>query len=292
MKKTGLILFSGLFASITIASLSVATKQIPPATLSALRLAIASAILVSMLLLLRPRYIWQLRRSADLAIIGLLSVGLPSLATPLALRHIPSSLVASLLITQPMFTLAIAQLLLKDEKMGLVGFAGAVVSTAGAAILVLGSGNGVATRPDHGNVGQLLIVGGSLSAAAGIVYARIRLREEDTAVLAAGPIFVGLALIAPLAVVTEGVPAFLAYPSYAWAATVIAAVGTVVGYWLVFYIITKYGASVAGLAGIATPLFSVMIGVAFLGEGITLPIGLGTLMLLLGVYVCMRSRVS
>ena len=40
----------------------------------------------------------------------------------------------------------------------------------------------------------------------------------------------------------------------------------------------------AGFAGITTPLFSVCIGLVFLGEVITLPIALGALLLLAGVW--------
>jgi drug/metabolite transporter (DMT)-like permease len=48
--------------------------------------------------------------------------------------------------------------------------------------------------------------------------------------------------------------------------------------------INKYSASLAGFSGIATPLFSVVIGILLLGEVITLPIAFGALLLLAGVW--------
>jgi drug/metabolite transporter (DMT)-like permease len=57
----------------------------------------------------------------------------------------------------------------------------------------------------------------------------------------------------------------------------------VLGFWLLFYMINKYSASLAGFSGIATPLFSVVIGILLLGEVITLPIALGALLLLAGI---------
>ena len=39
-----------------------------------------------------------------------------------------------------------------------------------------------------------------------------------------------------------------------------------------------------GFAGVATPLFSVLIGILLLGEVITVPIAFGTVLLLVGVW--------
>jgi drug/metabolite transporter (DMT)-like permease len=117
-----------------------------------------------------------------------------------------------------------------------------------------------------------------------VIYTRLRLREENVLVLTAGQVFASLALLVPVALVVEGVPT-LDYSWQAWGAMAAAAFGgPVAGFAVVFYLIHRYSASLAGMAGIATPLFSALIGVAFLNEVVTAPILAGMMLVLLGVW--------
>jgi O-acetylserine/cysteine efflux transporter len=111
------------------------------------------------------------------------------------------------------------------------------------------------------------------------------MRFESPFVLAAGQVFACMIIFVTLALLVEGVPAFTSYPWQGWLAMLSATVSApVIGFWLLFYMINKYSASLAGFSGIATPLFSIIIGILLLGEIITMPIALGTLLLLVGVW--------
>jgi drug/metabolite transporter (DMT)-like permease len=94
-----------------------------------------------------------------------------------------------------------------------------------------------------------------------------------------------MVIFATLAPIVEGIPTFASYPWQGWLAMISASVSApVLGFWLLFYLINRYSASLAGFSGITTPLFSIIIGILLLGEVITMPIALGTLLLLAGVW--------
>jgi len=61
-------------------------------------------------------------------------------------------------------------------------------------------------------------------------------------------------------------------------------IGQTISYWLFFYIANRYSASLAAFSGVITPLFSVIIGLLFLGEVVTTPMIVGTIFLLVGVW--------
>jgi O-acetylserine/cysteine efflux transporter len=118
-----------------------------------------------------------------------------------------------------------------------------------------------------------------------VIYTRRRAREEPTIVLAAGQIFVSLPIVLLLMLAFDGKPMLAAYPPQALAAlTGAAIVGPVIAFWLLFYLINRYSASLGAYAGIATPFFSVIIGVLFLGEVISPAMAAGSALLLVGVW--------
>jgi drug/metabolite transporter (DMT)-like permease len=258
-------------------------------TLTALRLATASIVLCGVLCFLKPKYRWSSQGAVDLVIIGLLNVGLPFLTLAKAVEYISSSLAAMLFNAQPVLTIVAAHCLLPDEKLNASKIIGALTAVAGATILLASNASGLEAGHDQGWIGQLLIIIGSLSGALGVIYTRIRLREQPAFVLAAGQAFASLLIMAPLALAIEGLPAFTAYPWQGWAAMLVAALSSpVMAFGLLFYMINRYSASLAGFSGIAAPLFSFIIGVAFLGEVVTVPIGMGACLLLAGVWSLYR----
>jgi drug/metabolite transporter (DMT)-like permease len=284
-EKVGLILLSGLIYAVAIASVDVASNYIPPVTLTALRLITASIIFAVLMLLFRPPLRWGPRRMADVALIGILNVGLPFLCLAIAVKYISSSLAAVLFNVQPVLTIVLAHSLLADEKLSLVKLVGTSAAVAGASILIISNESGLVIGDNQGWIGQLFVILASLTGALGVIYTRRRVRHESPFALAAGQVFACMVIFATLAPIVEGVPTFTSYPWQGWLAMISASVSApVLGFWLLFYLINKYSASLAGFAGIATPLFSIVIGILLLGEIITMPIALGTLLLLAGVW--------
>lgn len=284
-KKIGLVLVSGLLYSIAIASVGIASRDITPLTLTTIRLAMASVVLGAILLLTRPQFRWRPRFLLDIFLVGLGNVGLPFMLLALSMRYISSSLASILFNVGPPMTLLLAHLTLRDERLTRGKVMGAAVAVAGAILLMASNASGLVVEGSEGWIGQLLIILASAAGAAALVYTRRFLQEDHPLVLATGQVFACLMIFVPATLVVEGIPDLSGFPTQAWAATIASAISApVLAFWLLFYIVRKYSASLAGFSSIATPLFSAAIGILFLGEVITLPIAVGTLLLLIGIW--------
>ena len=288
-EQLALILVSGLLYSVGIASVGIASRYVAPVPLTVLRLLIASLVFAAILLYTRPAVRWQPRLVLDVTLIGLGNVGVPFLLLAAALHYISGSLAAALFNVTPAMTVVLAHFVLRDERLRFNTLVGTGIAVGGALVLLTSNSSGLSTAESQGWIGQLLIILASAVGACAVVYTRVRVRQVDTTVLAAGQVMTSMAIFSILALLMGNMPHVTSYPGQAWVA--IAAAGVVApvfGFWLLFYMVQKYSATLGGFAGIATPLFSVVIGILFLGDLLTLPIALGALLLLVGLWVLAR----
>ena len=185
----------------------------------------------------------------------------------------------------PALTIVLAHFLLPDEKLRPAKIVGTALAISGAVLLVASNSSGLKADNSQGWIGQMLIILASAAGALAVIYTRIRFRKADTTVLSAGQVFACLAVFLLLGLMTEDLPALGAYPWQAWAAMIVSAVtSAVLGYWLLFYMVKKYSATLGGFSGIATPLFSAVIGILFLGEILTPIIVISALLVLAGIW--------
>lgn len=283
--KVGLVLLSGLLYAITIAAVGIASRSVSPLTLTTLRLAIASAVLGVFLAVRRPTVRREPRFLLDIFLVGLGNVGLPFILLALSMRYISSSLASILFNVAPPLTLLMAHFTLQDERLTRGKVIGMALAVSGAVLLVSSNANGRPVESSSGWIGQAFIILASATSAAALVYTRLRLRHDHSLVLSTGQVVASLVVFLPLMLIVDGAPGAGSVSPAAWAALTAAAIaGPVIAFWLLFYLINKYSASLGGLSGIATPLFSALIGILFLGEVISLPIAAGTLLLLAGIW--------
>ncbi len=284
-QKIGLVAASGIAYGVSIACVEVASRSITPLALVNIRLFTAACVFAIALALLRPPFQWRDRLALDILVVGVLNVGLPFMMLALALRYISSSLAAVMFNAGPPLTVLLAHFLLPDERLSAGKIAGTLLAVGGATLLVVTNSSGLASASNQGWIGQALIVLACLAGAFALVYTRQRLRNHNTTVLASAQVFASLAVFLPLCLIFEGTPAWQAYPWQAWAAAIISGIAApVVGFWMLFYMVNKYSASLGGFSSIATPLFSIGIGVLFLGEVVTGPILAGAALLGLGIW--------
>ncbi len=285
LAKVSLIVLAGFLYSVTIASLRVAGDYMPPITLTALRLVTASAVLCVLLGFLRPQYRWRIRDAINLSIVSVLTIAIPFLFMATAVHYISSSLAAILCNLMPPFTVVLAHFLIIDERLNAAKLVGTMVSVFGASILLLGNSSGLASGDSQGWIGQLLVIGLSLTSALGMIHIRNTLRGVNPFILTTGQALISLAIFVPLFLFTGNVAEVVTYPVEAWIAVGLSAIGgPVAAFCLLFYMTDKYSASLASFSGITTPLFSVLIGVLFLSEALTAPMVVGAVLLLIGVW--------
>ncbi len=196
-------------------------------------------------------------------VVGLLTVVIPWAAIAWGEKRISSGLAAILYGTGPVFTVLIAHRVTSDERLTLSKIVGIVTGFAGVVIVMSPElGQGVTFNW----LGQLAVVGASLSNAASIVYVRTQLRGVPATKISVGMLTSGFVLTLPLILLTENPLAI--HPSLpAWGSWVaLGIVGTSLAYLLSYWLIANSGATYASLVTFVMPPVGVLWGVLILGE--------------------------
>ena len=262
-----------------------ALAELPPLTIVLARVGIAAG---ALWLYLRLRGLALPRDAATWR--AFLGMGLLNSLIPFSLifwgqRSIDSGLAAILNATTPVFSILVAYVLTREESLAPHRLAGVALGITGVAILL----GGQAGLGEGGAVwGILACLGAALSYGfANSFGRRFRRMGLDPAIGAFGQIAATAAMALPLVLLIDQ-PWRLAPPGPAvWGALLgLALLSTALAYILFFRLIGTVGATNTSLVTLLVPVSAVLLGVAFLGETLSLSqlggmavIGLGLLAL-------------
>jgi len=94
----------------------------------------------------------------------------------------------------------------------------------------------------------------------------------------------------PFSMADNSVRLALSLSLSSWSAIAYLAVAcTLVGYYIWFHALQKVGATVTSSFLFAEPLVTVLLAALFVGERVTVPIGVGGLLIFVGVYLVTRK---
>ena len=262
-------------------------EGLPPITLVAYRLVIATVFLAVLVRLTGGR----VPRSADalrrLAILALLNVAIPFVLITWGAQIIPSAVTSIFNATVPLFTIVIAAFVLHDEPITLNRLAGLGIGFAGAVLLASpnlgGSSGSEGTDSGSALLGELAVAAGALSYAVASVYARHRITgrplvdDPRTGPRAPTPVEIALpqvamagVLILALTLTVERPPSGLFHvpssPAAWFAVTWLGVLGSGVAYLLFFRLIRSWGATRTTLVTYAMPVVGIVLGVIVLSE--------------------------
>jgi drug/metabolite transporter (DMT)-like permease len=259
--------------------IKVALEDLGPLHIVAGRLVLGAAFLLVMLKartlsLPAGRDVWR-----ALAIMAIVSNLIPFTLITWGEESITSSLAAILNATTPLFTAAIASLVLEGERLTPLRAGGIALGFVGVAVIV-----GV----DIGGsevLGELAVVGASLSYGLGFVYARRRLvgRADGPIALSAGQLLVAAALATPLA--AGGGGDFNPSPLAILCVAGLGIAGTGLGYVLYYSLVTNVGATSASFVTYLLPIFGVLLGATLLDESLGLNTVIGAALVIAGIAV-------
>jgi drug/metabolite transporter (DMT)-like permease len=244
---------------------AIAIKELPPLTLTLLRVGIAALILHTTLGVIGQRMPMDRKIWAAFFVIGLFNNILPVYLIAWGQVRIASGLASILAATIPLFGVLVAHLFTHDEKMSanrvaglLLGFAGVVVMIGPAALSGLG-----------GDVlGQLAVLAAALSSACASVFGRrFQAMRLSPLVTATGQVTAATTILLPIVLLVDR-PSTLAFPSEAVLGAVVglALLSTVLGYFLYFRILSTAGATNLLLVGFLMPVTAVLLGSLLLDE--------------------------
>ncbi len=245
----------------------VAVAELPPLSVVLGRVSLGSAALLAMvygsgLTMPPPGRAW-----GPFFVLGALNGAIPFSLIFWSQTHIGSGLASILNATTPLFTALLAHLLTADERLTANRLGGVLLGLAGVAVLV-----GPAAVRGLGATGlaQLGVLGAAVSYSLGGIYGR-RFRGTPPLVTAAGQVTAAAVWILPVACLVDR-PWTLAAPSGAALGSVVALalLCTAAAYVAFFRLLAAVGATNVVLVTLLIPVSAVLLGVAFLGETLTL----------------------
>jgi drug/metabolite transporter (DMT)-like permease len=241
----------------------IAVAEMPPLSVAFGRVTIAAAILVVLARATGVALPASLVAWRPYALMGLLNNAIPFGLILWGQTHIPSGLAAILNATTPLFTVLVAHVATRDEKLTGARLIGLAFGFCGVVAMI---GPDMLHELGASIAAQLACLLAAISYAFAGVYGR-RFRGEPPLRVAAGQLLMSSAILAPVAIVFDR-PWTLALPGVsAWAALIaLASLSTALGYLIYFRILARAGATNVLLVTFLIPVSAILLGTLILGE--------------------------
>jgi drug/metabolite transporter (DMT)-like permease len=253
-----------------------------PFTLITLRLFIGFLLLATVVAIAREPLPRDRRTYGHLIVMGAVNIAIPFSLITWAELTVDSALAAILTAPVPLFVIIIAAVFLRDERITLNRLAGLVVGFVGVAILV---GFDPAAVAGDDLVGEIALVGATVSYACGAVYARRNIHGLRPMIPAIFQVFFALVMVAALALVTERplevIPRMStdAIVAVVW----LGLLGSGLAYLVFFRLLAAWGATRTSMVAYLLPVVGITLGWLVLREPIDARLIIGTALVIGGV---------
>ncbi len=257
-----LIIFLSIIWGGSFFFVGVAVKTMTPLTIVLCRVGLAALILLGVVGLTGRRMPSSPRLWLAFFVMGALNNLIPFSLIVWGQTHIASSLASILNATTPIFSVVLAHLLTREERLTANRLIGVAVGWVGVAVLI-----GVASLGGFGSqgLGQIAVLGASCSYALAAIFGR-RFRNLDPVVVSTGMLCASTVMIMPVALVTEQ-PWHLSPAGSTWAALIgLAAISTALAYIIYFRVLAAAGATNILLVTFLIPVSAIFLGIMVLGE--------------------------
>ena len=261
-------------------------NAVPPLELSAIRFALAGVLLLGIARLTGARLgterIGLVALSAVFGVFGynaLVFVGLTMTPASDAALIVPTLV--------PVLTAIAAAAV--GEPLTRAKLAGFAISACGAALVILAGGAAGAEWSGQRLVGDLLHVGGAACWAVYATMGTVTLRTGSPIGVVGVSALIGAAMLFPLGFLERGYADVPSWPLEAWLATGFLVIfPTVIGFVLFYWVVSRFGASLAALTSYLVPIGTLLLAALILGER-PAPLQLvGGAVILLGVRIATR----
>lgn len=239
-----------------------AVEHVPVLTIVAFR--VGGAALALWAYILATRLPLPPRRSLGaFLVVGVLNNVMPFSLIVWGQSHIPSGLAGILNASTAIFTVLLAGLVFRDERLSARKATGVAIGFAG---VVAAIGPDELRALDLTSLGQLAILAAAMCYALSGIYARTALRGIRPEVSAAGTLAGAAVVMIPLALWQDGLPT-LAYPLTAWAGmSYLALIASAFAYILFYRVLTLAGAGNLSLVTLMVAPVAILLGALFYGE--------------------------
>jgi drug/metabolite transporter (DMT)-like permease len=251
-----------------------------PFTLIMFRLLIGFALLAAVVAIAREPLPREPRMYGHLFVMGVINIVIPFSLITYAEQTVDSSLAAVINGAVPLFVIVIAALFLKGETVTLNRVAGLIVGFNGVAILV---GLDVADLGSANTLGELALIGATISYAVGNVYAKAHVHGLRPMIPAVFQVFFGLLVTGALAFLTEHPLAVIPTPEAILAVVWLGLLGSGLAYLCYFRILQHWGATRTSMVAYLRPVVGICLGAVVMKEVLSINTLIGSVLVIGGI---------
>jgi len=242
--------------------IKVAVETVPPISVSAGRLLLATVIIVIYARLRGHRFpdvpgLWS-----KFFLIGLFGNAVPFTLIGWGEERIDSGLAAILMAVMPIATLLLAHFFAEDERMNPARIAGVAFGFAGVLVLI---GPDALGGLGDGAIRQTAVASGAACYAVATVIAR-RLPKMPTSLSSAGALTAATIFILPMSLVIDRPWTLSPSAESLWSVIILGLFPTALAYILYFTLLRRTGANFIALNNYLIPCLGVIWGIIFLDE--------------------------
>jgi len=273
-------LFLGLVWGSSFLWIKIALREVGPFTLVMFRVLFATLGLAFFVVAARSRFktewLWKF------AVVGFFNVAFPFVLISWSEESISSGMAAILNSTVPLFTILIAPIFLKEEKLTLVRLAGLLIGFSGVVVLMSNKLGGSGGSLGLG-IAAMLIAASSYAGAS--VFARKNTKEIPVEAVSFGQMVGALCFIIPAMLIFESpfqMPAQAStYVALAWLGLLGSCATTLVWYSLLHSV----GPTITSMTTYMFPLVGVCLGAVFLSEKMDWRVLAGGALILVALFI-------
>ena len=270
--------------------IKVGLRDLPPFTFAGLRFLLASAILWAIVIAWRRPLPKNWRDWLKLAWMGNVAFALNYGLIFWGEQYISSGLAAVLQSMIPVFGLVFAHVYLPSERATARKLVGAGIGVAGVGLIFYDQTKVEGIAALQGSIALLL---SSVCAAYSNVFIRARCQHIDSSVIAAGQMSWGTLPLLALGAVLEGDPTAHRWSAQtALALAYLALIGSVLGFLLYFWLVTKIAVTKTMLISLVIPVTALLIGWLRLEETLSWRVAAGSVAILAGIWLIVFQRRS
>jgi drug/metabolite transporter (DMT)-like permease len=259
-----------------------------PFTLIMFRLLIGFILLATVVAFAREPLPRDPRQYGHLAVMGTINIAIPFALITFAEQTVDSSLAAVINGAVPLFVIVIAAIFLAGETITVNRLAGLAVGFVGVALIV---GLDVTDLSSSSAIGELALIGATISYAFGAVYARAHVHGLRPMIPALFQVFFGLVVTAVLAFVFEHPLAAVPAPDAIFAVVWLGLLGSGLAYLAFFRTLQRWGATRTSLVAYLLPVYGIALGALVRAEPIAPTTLIGTVLIIAGIAL-VNARVG
>jgi drug/metabolite transporter (DMT)-like permease len=258
-------------------------RDLPPISFAAIRLVVAIAIFLPILLV---RRVPLPRRAHDwyvVAVAGILLLGVNYALMYWGAQFIPSGLAAVLQAITPAFALAFGHFLLSDEPFTVKAFTAIAIGIAGVSLI---SWDQLHISGRQALFGCAAVTTGSACVGFAYVFVKAHGRHLRPEVLTCGQMLCAAVPMLGVAALRDGNPLHLHWTPLAIGCLLYLSLAASVGAtWLNYWLLERMSATALLSMALVEPLIAALLGAVFLHERITLNAVLGGVLVLCSIFM-------